>query len=183
MALSIRMQKYAENCSFYVLKVQKFWHKIVTFSAPNILDPLPTLNMQLIIKNALLWDQKVLNWRDLEIIKGAGVVLRPTTVQCMASRQPQKIVQRLLTHPAFLPKHDFQSKSKERKGKQLFWTLHNLFFHWPNLPVKGTLFNKPNNKNLQRNYSLKKTRKFEKCRQWFNKWLLNWAMPNLDQIL
>ena len=38
--------------------------------------------MHLIIKNALLWDQKVLNWRDLEIIKGAGVVLRPTTAQC-----------------------------------------------------------------------------------------------------
>jgi hypothetical protein len=38
--------------------------------------------MHLIINNALLWDQKVLNWRDLEIIKGAGLVLRPTTVQC-----------------------------------------------------------------------------------------------------
>ena len=76
------MQKYAENCSFYVLKVQKIWHKIVTFSAPNILDPLLTLNMHLIINNALLWDQKVLYWRDSEIIKGAGLVLRPTSVQC-----------------------------------------------------------------------------------------------------
>jgi hypothetical protein len=78
LALSISMQKYAENCSFYVLKVQK----IVTFSAPNNLDPLLTLNMHLIINNALLWDQKVLYWRDSEIIKGAGLVLRPTTVQC-----------------------------------------------------------------------------------------------------
>jgi hypothetical protein len=80
LALSISMQKYAENCSFYVLKVQKIWHKIVTFCAPNILDPLPTLNMHLIINNALLWDQKILYWRDLEIIKGAGLVLTPTTV-------------------------------------------------------------------------------------------------------
>ena len=75
------MQKYAKNCSFYLLKVQKIWHKIVTFSAPNVLDPLPTLNMHLIINNALLWDQIFLNWRDLEIIKKAGLVLRPTTVQ------------------------------------------------------------------------------------------------------
>ena len=78
--MSILMQKCAENCSFYVLKVQKIWHKIVTFSAPNILDPLLTLNMHLIINNALLWDQKGLYWRDSEIIKGAGLVLRPTTV-------------------------------------------------------------------------------------------------------
>ena len=38
--------------------------------------------MHLTINNALLWDQKVMNWRDLEIIKGAGLVLRPTSVQC-----------------------------------------------------------------------------------------------------
>ena len=37
--------------------------------------------MHLIINNALLWDQKVLNWRDLEIIKGVGLALRPTSVQ------------------------------------------------------------------------------------------------------
>ena len=36
--------------------------------------------MHLIINNALFWEQKVLNWRDLEIIKGAGLVLRPTSV-------------------------------------------------------------------------------------------------------
>jgi hypothetical protein len=80
LALSISMQKYAENRSFYVLKVKKIGHKIVTLSAPNILDPLLTLNMHLIINNALLWDQKGLYWRDSEIIKGAGLVLRPTTV-------------------------------------------------------------------------------------------------------
>ena len=48
--LSICMKKCAENCSFYELKVQK----IVTFSAPNISDPLPTLNIHLIINNTLL---------------------------------------------------------------------------------------------------------------------------------
>ena len=41
LALSICMHKHAENCSFLVLRVQKIWHKIVTFSAPNILNPLP----------------------------------------------------------------------------------------------------------------------------------------------
>jgi len=55
---------------------------IVTFSAPNVTDPLPTLVMHLIINNALLWDHKIQNWRHLEIIKGAGIVLRPTTVHC-----------------------------------------------------------------------------------------------------
>ena len=79
-ALSVGMQKYAEKCSFYVLKVQQIWHKIVTFSAPNILYPLSTLSMHLIINNALLWDQKDLYWRDLEIIKGLGLVLSSTTV-------------------------------------------------------------------------------------------------------
>ena len=81
LTLSIRMQKYVENCSFYVLKVLKIWHKIVTFCAQNILDSLPTLKMHLIINNALLWYKKVLYWRDLEIVKGAGLVLRPTTVR------------------------------------------------------------------------------------------------------
>ena len=76
------MQKYAENFSFYVLKVQQIWHKIVTFSAPNTLDPLSILKMHLIINNALLWDQKDLYWRDSEIIKGLGLVLSSTTVGC-----------------------------------------------------------------------------------------------------
>ena len=58
----------------------KIWHKIVTFSAPNVLNPLPSLNMHLIIKNALLWDQKFLNWRDLSIFKNAVLVLSSTTV-------------------------------------------------------------------------------------------------------
>ena len=40
----------------------------------------------LIINNAWLWDQKVQNWRDFKIIKGAGLVLRPTTVQHSAVR-------------------------------------------------------------------------------------------------
>ena len=31
----------------------------------------------------MLWEQKVLNWRDLEIIKGAGLVLRPTSVHSL----------------------------------------------------------------------------------------------------
>ena len=53
---------------------------IVTFSAPNVLNPLPSLNMHLIIKNALLWDQKFLNWRDLSIFKNAILVLSSTTV-------------------------------------------------------------------------------------------------------
>ena len=75
------MQKYAENFSFYVLKVQQIWHKIVTFSAPNTLDPLSILKMHLIINIALLWDQKDLYWRDSEIIKGLGLVLSSTTVQ------------------------------------------------------------------------------------------------------
>ena len=55
--------------------------QIVTFSAPNVLDPLPTLNLHLIINNDLLWDHKIQNLRDLEIIKGVGLVLRPTTLQ------------------------------------------------------------------------------------------------------
>ena len=79
--LSISRQKYADNFSFYVLKVQRIWHKIITFCASNILDPLPRLNMHLIINNALLWDQKDLNWRDLEIIKGVGLILRPIIVE------------------------------------------------------------------------------------------------------
>ena len=37
----LNQPKYAENCSFYVVKVQRILHKIVTISAPNILDPMP----------------------------------------------------------------------------------------------------------------------------------------------
>ena len=59
--------------------------QIVTFSAPNVLNPLPSLNMHLIIKNALLWDQKFLNWRDLSIFKNAILVLSSTTVHCPLS--------------------------------------------------------------------------------------------------
>ena len=55
MALSFGMQKYAANCSFYLLKVQKIWHEIVTFSASNILYPLSTLNLHLIINNHRAW--------------------------------------------------------------------------------------------------------------------------------
>ena len=54
--------------------------QIVTFSASNILDPLPGLNMHLIINNALLWYQKFLNWRGWSIFKNAVLVLRSTTV-------------------------------------------------------------------------------------------------------
>ena len=32
----------------------KKWTQIVTFSAPNVLDPLPALNMHLIINNAFI---------------------------------------------------------------------------------------------------------------------------------
>ena len=55
LALSFGMQKYAANCSFYLLKVQKIWHEIVTFSASNILYPLSTLNLHLIINNHRAW--------------------------------------------------------------------------------------------------------------------------------
>ena len=58
---------------------------IVTFSAPNVLNPLPSLNMHLIIKNALLRDQKFLNWRDLSIFKNAVLVLSSTTVPCLGN--------------------------------------------------------------------------------------------------
>ena len=85
LALSISMQKCAENCSFYVLKVQKIWHKIVTFSAPNVLDPLSTLNMHLIINNAFLWDQKSPELKRFWNNKKAGLVLRPTTVHCLGT--------------------------------------------------------------------------------------------------
>ena len=41
--------------------------QIVTFSTPKVLDPLSALNLHLIINNALIWDQKLLNWRDWSI--------------------------------------------------------------------------------------------------------------------
>ena len=59
--------------------------QIVTFSDPNVLNPLSSLNMHLIIKNALLWDQKFLNWRDLSIFKNAVLILSSTTVQWLVS--------------------------------------------------------------------------------------------------
>ena len=60
--------------------------------------------MQLIIINALLWDQKVLNWRDLEIIKGAGLVLRPTTVEAEVSFSEQGAARQ----PLLLDSHRWQ---------------------------------------------------------------------------
>ena len=53
------MQKYAENCSFYVLKVQKFDIKLsLLVHQMFYIDSLPTLIMHLLINNALLKDKK-----------------------------------------------------------------------------------------------------------------------------